>query len=87
MSGRDQGRAALRRGGVLHQLGAVLALPNQAGRASGVAARQLRQRLAQLPDGYRYFREGANGERIYYSDEELDAARRQVRERLAERCS
>lgn len=49
--------------------------------------RELRQRLAQLPDGYRYYREGANGERIYYSDEELDAARRQVRERIAERCS
>lgn len=49
--------------------------------------RELRQRMANLPEGYSYYREGANGERIYYSDEELDTARRQLRERIAERCS
>lgn len=49
--------------------------------------RELRQRMAQLPEGYSYYREGANGARIYYSDDELDAARRQLRERIAERCS
>jgi hypothetical protein len=49
--------------------------------------RVLRQRLAQLPEGRRYFQEEANGERTYYSDEELDAVRRQLRERLAARCA
>ncbi|VXC74534.1 conserved exported hypothetical protein [Pseudomonas sp. 8Z] len=49
--------------------------------------RDLRQRLAQMPEGYRYYREGANGERIYYSDQELDTTRRQLRERIAERCA
>ncbi|WAJ39068.1 DUF4124 domain-containing protein [Pseudomonas sp. GOM7] len=49
--------------------------------------RELRQRMAQLPEGYSYYREEANGERIYYSDDELDTARRQIRERIAERCS
>lgn len=48
---------------------------------------ELRHRLAQLPEGFRYYRTEANGERIYYSDEELDASRRQLRERVAARCS
>ena len=52
-----------------------------------VECRELRQRMANLPEGYSYYREGANGERIYYSDEELDTARRQLREQIAERCS
>ena len=47
----------------------------------------LRRRLAQMPEGYSYYRTGANGERIYYSDEETDAARRQLRERIAQRCA
>ncbi|MGQ7956718.1 DUF4124 domain-containing protein [Pseudomonas sp. SP16.1] len=64
--------------------------------AAGVAAEQrearaaecrdLRQRLEQIAEGYRYYREGADGERIYYSDEQTDAARRQLRTRIAERC-
>lgn len=49
--------------------------------------RDLRRRLAQMPEGYRYFREGANGERIYYSDAETDTARRLLRERIVRRCS
>ena len=40
-----------------------------------------------MPVGFRYYREGAVGERIYYSDEETDTARRQLRERIAKRCS
>ncbi|MBS7661780.1 DUF4124 domain-containing protein [Pseudomonas lalucatii] len=48
---------------------------------------ELRRRLAQVPEGLRYYRKEANGERSYYSDEELDAARRQLRQRLAERCT
>nr|WP_256833455.1 DUF4124 domain-containing protein [Pseudomonas oleovorans] len=49
--------------------------------------RDLRRRLAQIPEGFSYYRTDANGERIYYSDEETDAARRQLRERIAQRCS
>lgn len=49
--------------------------------------RELQRRLAQMPEGYRYYREGADGERIYYSDEETDTARRQLRERIAQRCT
>lgn len=49
--------------------------------------RDLRRHLAQMPEGFRYYREGAGGERIYYSDEETDTARRQLRERIAQRCS
>ncbi|MDH1262142.1 DUF4124 domain-containing protein [Pseudomonas sp. GD03944] len=48
---------------------------------------ELRHRLAQMPEGRRYFRQEANGDRTYYSDEQLDAARRQLRDRVSERCS
>ncbi|VXB35385.1 DUF4124 domain-containing protein [Pseudomonas sp. 8O] len=48
--------------------------------------RDLRRRLAQIAEGFSYYRTDANGERIYYSDEETDAARRQLRERIAQRC-
>ena len=49
--------------------------------------RELRQRLAQLPQGRRYFQQEADGERTYYSDEQVDAARAQLRERIAQGCS
>ncbi|MDF2074613.1 DUF4124 domain-containing protein [Pseudomonas mendocina] len=49
--------------------------------------RDLRRRLAQIPEGFSYYRTDANGERIYYSDDETDAARRQLRERIAQRCT
>jgi len=49
--------------------------------------RALRNHLAQMPEGRRYYRPGASGERHYYSDEELDAARRQLRDRVSEQCS
>lgn len=48
--------------------------------------RELRSRLAQMPEGRRYYRPGNDGQRHYYSDEELDAARRQLRDRVSERC-
>lgn len=48
---------------------------------------ELRRRLARIAEGYSYFRIGADGERIYYSDQETDSARRQLRERIAQRCS
>ncbi|MGG2396637.1 DUF4124 domain-containing protein [Pseudomonas sp. SH1-B] len=49
--------------------------------------RDLRRRLAQIPEGFSYYRTGADGKRIYYSDEETDTARRQLRDRIAQRCS
>lgn len=48
--------------------------------------RDLQRRLAQIPEGFSYYHTDANGERIYYSDEETDTARRQLRDRIAERC-
>ncbi|NQD92239.1 DUF4124 domain-containing protein [Pseudomonas sp. CrR25] len=48
---------------------------------------ELRRRLAQIPEGRRYYRTEADGERNYYSDEQLDAARRQLHDRVSERCS
>jgi hypothetical protein len=48
---------------------------------------ELRNALARIPEGRRYFRSEANGERSYYSDEELDAARRRLRDQLSEGCS
>ena len=49
--------------------------------------RDLRRRLAQIPEGFSYYRTDADGERIYYSDEQTDTARRQLRERIAQRCT
>lgn len=49
--------------------------------------RQLRQELASLSRGGRYFRADANGERVYYSDEEIGAARRQLASRISQNCS
>jgi hypothetical protein len=49
--------------------------------------RKLRQRLASIPEGRRYFRTDANGERNYYSDQQLDTARQQLQSEVAERCS
>ena len=49
--------------------------------------RELRTRLAQMPEGFRYYREGASAERIYYRDEETDTSRRQLRERKSQRCA
>jgi hypothetical protein len=54
--------------------------------ARAAECRDLHRRLAQIPEGFSYYRTDANGERIYYSDEETDTARRQLRTRIAERC-
>lgn len=48
--------------------------------------RQLRQHLAQFQRDGLFYREGPNGERIYYSDSEVKATRRQLSSKLAERC-
>lgn len=47
---------------------------------------ELRRQLAGIPEGWRYYETEANGERTYYSDAQLDAARRQLRDRMSERC-
>lgn len=47
---------------------------------------QLRAHLASMPQGRRYYQPGANGERHYYSDQELDAARAQLGSQLSGRC-
>lgn len=47
----------------------------------------LRNRLASMPEGRRYYQPAANGERRYYSDEELDAGRAYLRSQLSERCN
>lgn len=48
--------------------------------------RELRNRLAQLADGGRYYSTDAQGQRVYYSDTQIDAARRQLTDRVADRC-
>ena len=48
---------------------------------------QLRQRLSRLSHGGRYFSADAKGERVYYSDEEIAAARRQLASRISQNCS
>jgi hypothetical protein len=63
----------------------VVSVERQALRAKECA--ELRNRLAQIPEGRRYFHTEASGERSYYSDEQLDAARRQLHDRVSERCS
>jgi hypothetical protein len=49
--------------------------------------RQLREDLSRLSRGGRYFRADAKGERVYYSDEEIAAARRQLASRISQNCS
>ena len=48
--------------------------------------RQLRRELAQIPPGSTYYSVDAKGERVYYSDEQLDAARRQLSQQIAQHC-
>ena len=48
--------------------------------------RELRQQLASMPEGRRYYQDDGQGGRHYYSDEQLDAARLQLRSRLSEQC-
>lgn len=47
---------------------------------------ELRRQLAGIPEGWRYYETEASGERSYYSDEQLDTARSQLRSRISERC-
>lgn len=47
---------------------------------------ELRRQLAGIPEGWRYYKTDANGERSYYSDAEVDTARRQLNDRISSRC-
>lgn len=49
--------------------------------------RQLQNHLSRLSHGGRYFSADAKGERVYYSDEEIGAARRQLASRISQSCS
>lgn len=46
----------------------------------------LHDSLATLEHGGRYFSADADGKRTYYSDAQIDAARRELNTRLAEAC-
>lgn len=63
----------------------AVAAENQAKRAE--ECRELRNKLASIPEGRSYYRKEANGERSYYSDEQVDTARQQLQSRVSERCS
>ncbi|MDD0841383.1 DUF4124 domain-containing protein [Pseudomonas sp. Gutcm_11s] len=47
---------------------------------------KLRNSLAQIQHGGLYYRTDEKGERSYYSDEQMDAARSRLSSRIAERC-
>ncbi|MHB0817353.1 DUF4124 domain-containing protein [Stutzerimonas stutzeri] len=51
------------------------------------ACRQWREELASLSRGGRYFRSDAKGERVYYSEKEISAARQQLIDRINAGCS
>ncbi|WP_043242510.1 DUF4124 domain-containing protein [Pseudomonas solani] len=46
----------------------------------------LRGNLAQLRDGAKFYRVDGKGERQYYSDGEIDAARRKLTAEISEHC-
>lgn len=48
--------------------------------------RQWREELTGLSRGGRYFRTDAKGERVYYSDKEIGAARQQLSARIKAGC-
>jgi hypothetical protein len=64
---------------------AVVAAEQQAKRAK--ECRELRNRLTSIPEGRSYYRAEANGQRSYYSDEQVDTARQQLQSQVAGRCS
>ena len=48
--------------------------------------KSLRYQLGQIAAGPTYYSLNAQGERVYYSDQELDAARREIRQQIAQDC-
>jgi hypothetical protein len=63
----------------------AVAAERQAKRAA--ECQELRRRLGNIPEGYSYYRTDANGEREYYSDQQVDTARQQLQAQVAQRCS
>lgn len=63
----------------------AVAAERQAKRAA--ECQELRRRLDNIPEGYSYYRTDANGEREYYSDQQVDTARQQLQSQVADRCS
>jgi hypothetical protein len=63
----------------------AVAAENQAKRAE--ECRELRNKLASIPEGRSYYRKEVDGQRSYYSDEQVDTARQQLQSRVSERCS
>ena len=63
----------------------AVAAERQAKRAA--ECQELRRRLGNMPEGYSYYRTDANGEREYYSDQQVDTARQQLQAQVAQRCS
>lgn len=48
---------------------------------------RLRDELSKLGQGGRYFRTDANGDHVYYSEKEVNAARLQLADRIDQYCS
>jgi hypothetical protein len=63
----------------------VAAAEQQAKRAD--ECRKLRSKLASIPEGRSYYRTDKDGQRSYYSDEQIDTARQQLLSQVSERCS
>ena len=68
-----------------HVRASAVAAEHQAKRAE--ECRELRNKLASIPEGRSYYRKEADGQRSYYSDEQVDTARQQLQSRVSERCS
>jgi hypothetical protein len=54
---------------------------------SAAECQDLRRRLANIPEGYSYYRTDETGERSYYSDQQVDTARQQLQRQVTERCA
>lgn len=62
----------------------------QASQAQAAREREcqgLRRQLSQLQLGGRFFRNNAAGERVYYSESEVEAARQRLATRIGQECS
>jgi len=46
----------------------------------------LRRELSKIPPGSSYYTADAKGERVYYSDAEIDAARRELSQQISQQC-
>ncbi|MEN0107094.1 MAG: DUF4124 domain-containing protein [Pseudomonas sp.] len=58
----------------------------KAGADQAKTCHELRNELRSFPPGRAYYSLNDKGERVYYSDQQLDAARRQLGERIAQEC-